>query len=69
MKNQLAAILLLAELMGSNTKEQNDLKAVGIKAATNGAVELPEDWESLHEEEKKSRLDKTYDILQRGGNE
>jgi hypothetical protein len=48
----------LGELFASTTKDKNDWKVRMLKAGLeNKGLSLPEDWESLTEEEKEKRLD------------
>jgi hypothetical protein len=48
----------LGEIFASTTKDKNDWKVRMLKAGLeNKGLSLPEDWESLTEEEKEKRLD------------
>lgn len=47
----------LGEMLCQDKKEKNDWKARMLKAGLPG-LELPEDWESLSEDEKEARLNK-----------
>lgn len=51
------AIARVGDLICTNQKEKNDWKARMIKAGLgNKGLELPEDWETLNEDEKEKRL-------------
>lgn len=51
-----AMVAGLGAIFGSSQKESNDWKARMLKAGLAG-LEMPEDWESLSEDEKQTRLD------------
>jgi hypothetical protein len=52
-----AMVAKMGEIFGSTPKEKNDWKARMIKAGLgNKGLEMPEDWDSLSEEEKERRL-------------
>lgn len=53
-----AMMAKMGELLTDNQKDANDWKARILKAGLSGyGLEMPEDWESLSEEEKQTRLD------------
>lgn len=52
-----AMIAGLGDIFGSNQKEKNDWKARMLKAGLpEGALLMPEDWETLSEDDKEARL-------------
>lgn len=55
--NSIAAICKLGEVLCSGQKEKNDWKTRMIKAGLgNRGLEIPDDWETLSEDEKETRL-------------
>jgi hypothetical protein len=60
---QVAAIAQLGEVFGNTPKEKNDWKARMIKAGFGEGVQIPEDWDTLSEEEKGKRLDKVIAFM------
>jgi len=53
-----AAVAKLGEIFGTTQKEKNDWKARMLKAGlANKGLQMPEDWNTLTEEEKQKRLD------------
>lgn len=62
--NHIAAVAKLGEVFGSNQKESNDWKARMLKAGLpEGALQMPEDWDTLSEDEKQRRLDGAIEAL------
>lgn len=60
----IAGIAKLGELLCPNQKEKNDWKARMLKAGLGGrGLEMPEDWDSLTEDEKQRRLDGAIKLL------
>lgn len=57
-------IALMGEVFGTNQKEKNDWKARMLKAGLQG-LSMPEDWETLSEDEKTVRLDKVIKELKK----
>lgn len=52
-----ARIAALGDVFGSNQKEKNDWKARMLKAGLGSSgLQMPEDWDSLSENEKERRL-------------
>lgn len=51
-----AMVAMMGEVFGQTAKEKNDWKARMLQAGLPG-LDIPEDWETLSEEEKASRLD------------
>lgn len=59
-------VALLGDVFGTTTKEKNDWKARMLKAGLgNKGLTMPEDWDSLSEDEKETRLDKVIAELQK----
>lgn len=62
----IAKIAALGEVFGSTEKEKNDWKARMLKAGLGSSgLEMPEDWDTLSEDEKKKRLDKVITELKK----
>lgn len=61
-----ALVASLAALFTDNKKESNDWKARMLKAglSTQGLI-IPEDWDTLTEDEKEKRLDGVIDLLKK----
>lgn len=58
----LAAVMMMGEIFGRSKEESNAWKLRMLKAGVpEGALHLPEDWDSLPEEEKENRLNKVID--------
>lgn len=57
MFGSLAAIASLGEIFANTPKEKNDWKVRMLKAGLPG-LDVPDDWDTLSEEEKSKRLDK-----------
>ena len=52
-----ATVAMLGDIFGSNQKEKNDWKTRMLKAGLpEGALLMPEDWETLSEDDKEARL-------------
>lgn len=52
-----SAIAAMGELLTEDKKERNDWKARMLKAGLSG-ISIPEDWDTLDEDEKERRLNK-----------
>jgi len=63
MLNMVATVAKMGEIFADTDKEKNDWKKRMLKAGIGDAVQFPDDWDSLPEEEKKRRLDGSIDIL------
>lgn len=50
-----AGIAMMGEIFGNTKKEKNDWKARMLKAGLPG-LDIPEDWDTLSEDEKEKRL-------------
>ena len=57
----ISAVAKIGELMTDNKKDCNDWKKRMIKAGLGEGVSFPEDWETLSEEEKEQRLNKSLE--------
>ena len=54
----------LSELYTDNQKDKNDWKARMLKAGLgNRGLEMPNDWETLTEDEKETRLNNALEVL------
>lgn len=54
----LSAVMALGDIFGGNRSESADWKLRMLKAGVpEGAISLPEDWDTLSDEEKNKRLD------------
>jgi hypothetical protein len=59
-----AMVSQLGEIFGKTEKEKNDWKTRMLKAGLEGrGLQMPEDWETLSEAEKKKRLDAVIGVL------
>jgi len=64
-----AMVAQLGEVFGQTEKEKNDWKERMIKAGLgNKGLEMPDDWNTLTEAEKKKRLDKVIEFMGQSGN-
>ena len=60
----LEMIAKMGDILTDNKKDANDWKARMLKAGLpEGAIEMPEDWDSLDEETKEARLNGAIAIL------
>jgi hypothetical protein len=58
----------MGEIFGQTEKEKNDWKARMLKAGLGGkGLEMPDDWDTLTEKEKKRRLDMVIKMTQEAG--
>ena len=58
-------IAQMGELLCDNQKDKNDWKARMLKAGLgNKGLTMPEDWDSLSEDEKTARLDKVIGAME-----
>lgn len=63
---QTARVAALGEVLGRSQKEKNDWKARMLKAGLGSSgLEMPEDWETLTEDEKERRLNNVLAELRR----
>lgn len=53
----IAMVAKMGDVLCSDQKEKNDWKARMIKAGLGENIQMPEDWDSLSEDEKAHRLD------------
>ena len=65
MFGNIGAIAGLGEIMTSNKKESNDWKARMIKAGLGSNIDIPEDWNTLSEDEKEKRLNKVIEFMRK----
>ena len=62
----IAAIAQLGEIFGKTKEEKNDWKERMLKAGlTNQGLEMPDDWNSLNEDEKETRLNAVISVLKK----
>lgn len=60
----IGAIAKLGEIFANTTKDKNDWKLRMLKAGLeNKGLSMPDDWDSLSEEEKEKRLNKVTELL------
>lgn len=52
----IAAVAALGDIMTGSKSESNDWKVRMIKAGLGNAIDMPDDWETLTDEEKERRL-------------
>jgi hypothetical protein len=57
-----AMVAKMGEIFGKDQKEKNDWKARMLKAGLGSGFEMPEDWDTLSEEEKEKRLNKVIEL-------
>lgn len=58
-------IAKMGEFFATSQKEKNDWKARMLKAGLgNQGLTMPDDWDSLTEDEKESRLNKVIEVMQ-----
>ena len=62
----IAMVSSLGDVFGTTEKERNDWKLRMIKAGMGEGIQLPDDWDTLAEEEKGERLDKIIDFMNKG---
>jgi hypothetical protein len=65
MFGNIGAIAKLGEIMTGSKKESNDWKARMIKAGLGEGIQMPEDWNTLSEDEKESRLNKVIEYMKK----
>lgn len=59
-----SAVAQMGEILCDNQKEKNDWKARMIKAGLgNKGLEMPEDWDTLSEDDKTARLNGVMEII------
>lgn len=62
--SSVAMVASLSSLLTDNQKEANDWKARMLKAGLpEGALQMPDDWNELDEDEKQRRLDGAIKII------
>lgn len=61
----LGALAKIGEFFGNTKKEKNDWKKRMLKAGLGNNLMLPDDWDSLPEEEKAKRLDGAIEQLRK----
>lgn len=61
-----AAVAKLGELFCDNKKDRNDWKVRMLKAGLQG-INIPEDWDSLNEEDKEKRLNNVIALCKTTG--
>ena len=64
----IGAIASLGDVLGKNQKERIDWKARMIKAGLGSGIEMPEDWDTLSEGEKETRLNKVIEFTKQKKN-
>jgi len=60
----IAMVSSLGNIFGTTIKERNDWKLRMIKAGMGDGIQLPDDWDSLPEEDKEARLDKIIEFME-----
>lgn len=62
--NAVAMVASLGEIFGTTQKDKNDWKLRMIKAGLESkGLQIPEDWDTLTEDEKETRLNKVINSL------
>lgn len=61
----IAGIAKLGEILCDTAKEQNDWKSRMIKAGMGEGIMMPDDWDTLSEEDKATRLNNVINELQK----
>jgi len=61
----IGAIAQMGEVLTSSKKESNDWKERMIKAGLGSGIDIPEDWDTLSEDEKESRLNKVIEFMKK----
>jgi len=70
MFKSISAIASLGDVFGKSQKESNDWKARMLKAGLQDkGLIMPEDWESLSEDEKETRLNTVIEYANKGDGE
>jgi hypothetical protein len=59
----IGALAMMGEVLGSDLKQKNQLKVTALKSVS--GIDLPSDWDTLSEQEKKRRLDGAIGSLKR----
>jgi hypothetical protein len=65
--NAIARVCAIGEILCDNQKDKNDWKTRMIKAGLGESIQVPEDLESLTEEERESRLNQCIEVLKDAG--
>lgn len=66
MFGSVARIAALGEVFGKTQKEKNDWNARMLKAGLgNSGLQMPEDWDTLSEDEKEARLNKVIKFMKK----
>ena len=63
MFGNIGAIAKLGEIMTGSQKEANTWKERMIKAGLGAGIQMPEDWNTLPEDEKEARLNKEIEFM------
>ena len=64
MLKTIGMVASLGEIMCDNKKDKNDWKARMLKAGLeNRGLRMPEDWNTLTENEKEKRLNKCIEVI------
>ena len=59
-----AMVAMMGEIFGDTKEQKNDWKERMLKAGLpEGAISMPDDWDSLSEDEKEKRLNGAISIL------
>ena len=58
----LGAIMKMGEILTDNKKDANDWKTRMLKAGLGEGISIPEDWNTLSEDEKETRLNKVIEF-------
>ena len=61
--NTVGMIAMMGQFFGETKKESNDWKKRMIQAGLGDAIHIPEDWDTLTEEEKEKRLNKVIEVM------
>jgi hypothetical protein len=62
--NMVSSIAKMGEILCNNQKDTNDWKARMIKAGFGDSIDIPEDWDTLNEDEKEKRLNNVISCMQ-----
>lgn len=68
MFNTIAMVAKMGEILTDDKKSANDWKARMIKAGLGEGISMPDDWDSLSEDEKEKRLNKTIEFMSKKEN-
>lgn len=59
----IGALAMMGDVLGSNQKEKNQLKTSALKSVR--GIDLPDDWDTLSEDEKERRLNGAVGVLKK----